>query len=249
MRVLVTGGEGLVGSAVVAHLLAHGADVTTLTLPDATPHDGVRVVRGDARDPDAVAAAADGVDGVAHLAAIPSPYEHPAHEVFGNNALATFTVLWAAAERGVRRFVVAGSVNATGLIMNPHRPLPPRYPVDEDDPVRRRRPVLTVQTGRRAHAARGLPALRRVRRRPAAATDGLGRQPRPAARLGGRQRARRRRRRLGLAGRAGRGGGVPAGADRGYDGCHVVHVAAPDTFQDAPTGDLLRAARPGRAAR
>ena len=70
------------------------------------------MVRGDARDPDAVAAAADGVDAVAHLAAIPSPYEHPAHEVFGNNTLATFTVLWTAAGAGrapVRRSPAAST--------------------------------------------------------------------------------------------------------------------------------------------
>ena len=52
----------------------------------------------------------------------------PAPVVFGNNTVATFTVLWTAAELGVRRLVIAGSVNATGLLENPHRPLPPRLP-------------------------------------------------------------------------------------------------------------------------
>jgi nucleoside-diphosphate-sugar epimerase len=131
-RILVTGGEGLVGSPLVAHLLAHGHAVTTLTLPGAEPHEGVRVVRGDARDPDVVAEAADGVDAVIHLAAIPDPFHDPATTVFANNTVATFTVLWTAAEHGVRRFAIASSVNATGRPMNPHRPLPPRFPVDED---------------------------------------------------------------------------------------------------------------------
>jgi nucleoside-diphosphate-sugar epimerase len=256
VRVLVTGGEGLVGSAVVAHLLANGADVTTLTLPDATPHDGVRVVRGDARDPDAVAAAAEGADGVAHLAAIPSPFEHPAHEVFGNNALATFTVLWTAAERGVRRFVVAGSVNATGLIMNPHRPLPPRYPVDEDTPpdvadpysLSKQVDELTLRAVCRRFGASGV-ALRLPLMVSADNRDRLRAWASGNARDG-----------------AGDGWGwldVRDAAEAfrlaltvGYDGCHVVHVAAPDTFQDAPTADLLRRhapdvphdVHPGRAA-
>jgi nucleoside-diphosphate-sugar epimerase len=131
MRTLITGAEGLVGSAVTAHLLAGGHEVSTLTLPDAAPHDGVRVVRGDATDADAVRVAAAGVDAVVHLAAIPTPWGDVPPVVFGNNTLATFTVLWTAAELGVRRFAIASSVNATGLIMNEHRPLPPRFPIDE----------------------------------------------------------------------------------------------------------------------
>ena len=134
-RVLVTGGEGRVGSAVVARLLEAGHPVTTLTLPDATPHAAVRVVRGDAQDPTAVAEALDEVEAVAHLAAYPTPRGRPAVEVFGNNVVATFSVLWTAAERGVRRFVIASSVNAIGLLFHPHRPLPARYPLDETTPA------------------------------------------------------------------------------------------------------------------
>src|SRR5262245_41024012 len=135
MRVLVTGGDGMVGSAVVRHLLASGYAVTTLSLPDVTPHDGVRVVFGDARSPDAVSSALDGVDAVAHLAAIPNPLSDPAPTVFANNTQATFTVLWTAATLGVRRFAIASSVNATGRTFNPHRPLPPSYPIDETMPA------------------------------------------------------------------------------------------------------------------
>ena len=135
-HVLVTGAEGLVGSAVVAHLLTHGHTVTTLSLPDAVAHDGVRVVRGDATDADAVRRAVDDVDAVVHLAAFPNPWDHPAPVTFGNNTLATFTVLWTAAEEGVRRFAAASSVNATGLHMHPRHPLPARFPIDEEIPVR-----------------------------------------------------------------------------------------------------------------
>jgi nucleoside-diphosphate-sugar epimerase len=130
-RVLVTGGGGLVGTAVVTQLLAAGHPVTLLSRSDAPPLAGVRLVRGDARDDRAVSEALDDVASVAHLAAIPHPDGQPASVVFGNNALATFTVLWTAAEMGVRRLVIASSVNATGLLMNPHRPLPPRFPIDE----------------------------------------------------------------------------------------------------------------------
>jgi nucleoside-diphosphate-sugar epimerase len=130
--VLVTGAEGLVGSHVVARLLRAGHEVSTLSLPDASAHDDVRVVRGDATDPDAVSRAVEGCDAVVHLAAYPNPWDHPAAETFGNNTLATFTVAWTAAELGVRRFALAGSVNATGLLMNPKHPAPERFPIDED---------------------------------------------------------------------------------------------------------------------
>jgi nucleoside-diphosphate-sugar epimerase len=244
MRVLVTGGEGLVGSAVVAHLLGTGHDVTTLTLPAATPHDGVRVVRGDARDPDAVAAAAAGADAVAHLAAIPHPWDDPAHIVFGNNALATFTVLWGAAEHGVRRFVIASSVNATGLIMNPEHPLPARYPVDETTPpevadpysLSKQADELTLRAVCRRFAGSGA-ALRLPLMISPSNVDELRDwlTDRPAA-------------------GAGDGWGwldVRDGAEAfrlaltvPYEGAHVLHVAAPDVFLDTPTEDLLAAHAP-----
>lgn len=134
-RILVTGGAGLVGSAVVTALGAAGHPVTALVLPGTDfDADGVRVVHGDARDPDVVTDAVTGADAVVHLAAIPDPWHDPAPVVFGNNTLATFAVLWTAAEHGVRRFAIASSVNATGLPMSPHHPLPARYPLDEAQP-------------------------------------------------------------------------------------------------------------------
>ncbi|GIF46154.1 nucleoside-diphosphate-sugar epimerase [Asanoa ferruginea] len=225
MRVLVTGGDGLVGSAVVAHLREHGHELALL--------------RGDARDREAVAAAANGVDAVAHLAAIPSPFHHPADEVFGNNALATFTVLWTAAELGVRRFVIAGSVNATGLIMNPHQPPPARYPIDETTPpdvadpysLSKQVDELTLKAVCRRFGATGF-ALRLPLMISEANRDGLRAWAAENA-AGGRGdgwgwldvRDAAEAFRLALT--------MPG------DGAQVVHVAATDTFQDTPTEDLL----------
>ena len=256
-RVLVTGAEGLVGSAVVAHLLERGHPITTLTLPQATPHEGVRVVRGDARDPAVVEEAAEGADAVVHLAAIPNPWGAPAPEVFANNATATFTVLWTAAEQGVRRFAIASSVNATGLLMNPHRPLPPAYPIDETTPgdiadpysLSKQADEHTLRAVCRRFGASGV-ALRLPLMISPANVDAL--------------RARTSER---PADGAGDGWGwldVRDGAEAfrlaittGYTGAHVVHVAAPDTFDSAPTETLLerfapdvprRETYPGRTA-
>lgn len=239
MRILVTGAEGLVGSAVVPHLLAHGHDVTTLTLPAAGAHDGVRVVRGDARDPAAVAAAASGAGAVVHLAAIPNPYRDPAPVVFANNTQATFTVLWTAAEQGVRRFAVAGSVNATGLPMNPHQPRPPYYPIDESVPPDLADPyALSKQVDEHT--------LRAVCRRFGASGVAFRLPLIISASNSAGMRAK-------LAADPAEGVGYgwswldvrdAAEAFRlavcaGYEGVHTLQVAAPDTIQPQPTEELI----------
>lgn len=238
-RVLVTGGEGLVGSAVVARLLAAGHEVTTLTLPDAEPHDGVTVVRGDARDATAVAEAARAVDAVAHLAAIPHPFAHPPDVVFGNNTQATFTVLWTAAALGVRRFAIAGSVNATGLLMHPEHPPPNRYPVGVHTPGS---PADAYSLSKRVDEE----ILRAVCRRFGAAGVAL-RLPlivTPGNVVALREWADTR-----LAEGRGDGWGWLDARDAAeafrraltapLEGAHVVHVAADDVFADLPTEELL----------
>ncbi|WP_194893509.1 SDR family oxidoreductase [Catenulispora pinisilvae] len=74
MRVFVTGASGWVGSAVVPELLAAGHQVLGLARSDASEAAlraaGAEAVRGELGDPDTLAAAAKGCDGVIHLAFI-----------------------------------------------------------------------------------------------------------------------------------------------------------------------------------
>ncbi|PZG24361.1 epimerase [Micromonospora craterilacus] len=74
-RSLVTGGFGFIGGHVVQRLLGRGDEVVVYDPADPPPDladvaAGVRHVRGDVRDAEALATAADGVDELYHLAAV-----------------------------------------------------------------------------------------------------------------------------------------------------------------------------------
>lgn len=134
-RVLVTGASGGIGAVTTAHLVSHGIAVTALDRDGDLPAAADRHVHGDATDPAVVGAALEDADAVVHLAAIPHPTLGTPWEVFSTNVSATFAVLSEAGARGIRRAVVASSVNASGVPFNPHRVMPAYYPIDEDLPV------------------------------------------------------------------------------------------------------------------
>lgn len=125
-RYLVTGGAGMVGSAIVDLLVERGAgEVIALdnfvrgrreNLEWARANGPVRVVDGDIRDRALVAELSEGVDVVFHQAAIRITRcaEEPrlALEVLVDG---TFNVVDAAAAAGVRKLVAASSASVYGL--------------------------------------------------------------------------------------------------------------------------------------
>lgn len=72
MQIFLTGGTGLIGSAVVAELVANGHEAVVLARSDASAtaaeRMGAAVVRGALADLPTIRAAADAADGVIHLA-------------------------------------------------------------------------------------------------------------------------------------------------------------------------------------
>jgi dTDP-L-rhamnose 4-epimerase len=123
MRVLVTGGAGFIGGAIVRQALARGDEVVVLdslredvhgAVPSFAP--GIRFMRGDVRDADAVADALRGVELVLHQAAkvgLGVDFSD-APDYVSSNELGTAVLLAGMTEAGVRRLVVASSMVVYG---------------------------------------------------------------------------------------------------------------------------------------
>jgi nucleoside-diphosphate-sugar epimerase len=135
MRILLTGGTGNVGPAVIEHLSEAGHDVLTVGRREHMDVPGGRYLQRDINDYDALLDAMRGCDAVVHLAAIAHPMGRPGRELFRVNALGTFNVFEAAAECGIARVVGASSINAFGYFFG-ERTVELRYlPIDEEHPV------------------------------------------------------------------------------------------------------------------
>lgn len=106
MRVLVTGGRGLLGSAVVRELLQRGHDVTAFQRHPS--ESSAQDVLGDISDRSSVTSAMRGQEAVVHLAALVSVVG-PWVDFQRVNIDGTRTVLAAAQEAGVTRFVQISS--------------------------------------------------------------------------------------------------------------------------------------------
>jgi nucleoside-diphosphate-sugar epimerase len=141
MKVIVTGGAGKLGRAVVAELKSSGHVVTVID-PACTTEAGVIGVAGSVLDFETVKSAADGGDAIIHLAGISANGIVPDHQTFSINTAGTFNVHESARLLGVRRVITMSSEAVLGWA--PHAadkaPLPDYLPIDEDHPCRARDP-------------------------------------------------------------------------------------------------------------
>ncbi|MDQ3169298.1 MAG: NAD-dependent epimerase/dehydratase family protein [Acidobacteriota bacterium] len=108
MRVLVTGGTGYLGTAIVKALQARGhAPVVYARNPQAGA--GVEAIAGDVTDKDALARAARGVDAICHSAAMVSIWERDPSRFDAVNVGGLRHAIAAAAAAGHDRFVYTSS--------------------------------------------------------------------------------------------------------------------------------------------
>ncbi len=108
-RVLVTGAEGVIGTAVREHLQGR-YELTSLTLTEQEFPSHV----ADISDLAAIRPAFEGVDAVVHLAAS-AGLETPWDDVLRNNVVGTYNVFEAARLAGVSRVVFASSNHVIGM--------------------------------------------------------------------------------------------------------------------------------------
>jgi len=134
-KIIVTGGSGQLGRQVIQELLGNGYDL--LSLDRAAPETKLCPFRLiDLTRSSDVEDAMRGADAVIHLGAYQAPGLAPDAETFSNNVTATYNVLHAAAELGIRRAVIASSTAAFGFLYARRPWLPDYLPLDEQHPCR-----------------------------------------------------------------------------------------------------------------
>src|SRR6188768_1654596 len=122
-KALVTGGEGFIGSSLVARLLGDGYEVRVLD-NFATGHrenlagviDDIELIEGDIQSYERVHTAVRGSEVVFHEAALPSVPRSVQDPLTSNatNVVGTLNVLLASRDEGVRRVVYASSSSLYG---------------------------------------------------------------------------------------------------------------------------------------
>lgn len=135
MRIIITGGSGLGGRYTLDELVKGGHEVINVDrAAPKSPQPGkfIQIDLSDAGEVYDVFAQTK-PQGVAHLAANPSPEGFSRQGTFQNNVMATYNMMQAAGDFGIERFIYASSEMATGWLTTDE--LPKKFPFDEHDRV------------------------------------------------------------------------------------------------------------------
>lgn len=130
-RIVVTGGSGKAGRAVVRDLLEHGYDVLNVDIAPPPQPQG-EFLNVDLTDGGQVFEVLQGADAVVHLAAIPAPGRFTERVTFDTNMSSTYNVFAAAVDLKLERVVWASSETTLGLPFD--REQPAYAPIDEAHP-------------------------------------------------------------------------------------------------------------------
>lgn len=132
MKVLVTGGTGFTGKALVRRLIDEGHEVVALDYKEGLETDelrkwGAEVVIGSVADKAVVDKCMQGVDVVQHLAAAFRELDVPNSYYEEINVGGTRNTLEAAQKQGVEKFIYCSTCGVHGNVENP--------PANEDAPI------------------------------------------------------------------------------------------------------------------
>lgn len=132
-KVVITGGNGLLGRSVVHEFVEAGYQVVNVdrTRP-AQP--GAQNITADLTNLGEAYGVLQGADAVVHLAAIPQAYIFPNEVTFQNNVLTTYNILEAAAGLGIQKAVLASSESSYGICFSKQNLEPQYVPIDENHP-------------------------------------------------------------------------------------------------------------------
>ena len=131
-KIVVTGGSGKAGRAVIKDLLAHDYDVLNVDLLP-PPEKTSPYLKTDLTDLGQVFEVLHGADAVVHLGAIPAPGLQPEEATFRNNTLSTYNIFSAATSLHLQRVVWASSETTLGLPFEREKPV--YAPIDEEHPL------------------------------------------------------------------------------------------------------------------
>lgn len=130
--IVVTGGSGKAGRAVVKDLLEHDYSVLNVDIqPPAKPQTSF--LRADLTDLGQVYEVLENADAVVHLAAIPAPGRETSEVTFRVNMSSTYNIFAASIALGLKRIVWASSETTLGLPFD--REQPAYAPIDEAHPL------------------------------------------------------------------------------------------------------------------
>lgn len=133
MKVLVTGGTGFTGKALVRRLIEMGHQVVALDYKEGLKTQEIRdwgaeVILGSVTDVDVVRRSVEGAEVVHHVAAAFREMDVPERHYYEVNVEGTRNVLQAALDAGVRKVIYCSTCGVHGNVDHP--------PAGEDAPIR-----------------------------------------------------------------------------------------------------------------
>lgn len=133
-KVVITGGSGLLGPSVIKEFINSGYQV--LNVDHKLPEDPIcETIVADLTNLGEAYDVLVGADAVVHLAAIPRAYMVPTDVTFQNNTMATFNILEAAGNLGIKKAVITSSESIYGIVFSKNGLAPQYVPIDEAHPT------------------------------------------------------------------------------------------------------------------